>query len=118
MQGQALHPLRANPVAGAFVATIVLTAVFAPPVLILGLVAWLLARDSRTSPLPVSPPNDLAASLRNFETEMELAETDSETKAHGYSPDMDDPRAHAEKDLRTILKRLRSRLKLLTGTGQ
>ena len=41
--------MRAEPVAGAFVATIVVCALLAPPVLILALIIWLAVRASRSS---------------------------------------------------------------------
>ena len=41
--------MRAEPVAGAFVATIMLCAFLAPPVLFLALLGWLAVRASRSS---------------------------------------------------------------------
>jgi hypothetical protein len=58
MKGQGLFPLRANPVAGALVATIVFAAVVALPILILGLVVWIVLRSSRSSPSPANPEGD------------------------------------------------------------
>ena len=46
--------MSAEPAAGAFVATIVLCAVLAPPVLILALIIWLAVRASRSSSSPSS----------------------------------------------------------------
>jgi hypothetical protein len=50
-----LLPLRANPVAGALLATIVFAALVSLPVLILGLIVWMAVRASRSSPSPAEP---------------------------------------------------------------
>jgi hypothetical protein len=69
MQGRGLLPLRANPVAGALIATIVFAAVVALPVLILGLVVWMVVRASRSSPSPARQEGDDELSTRFHELE-------------------------------------------------
>ncbi|HEV2027560.1 MAG TPA: hypothetical protein VGS16_03390 [Candidatus Dormibacteraeota bacterium] len=56
--------MRAESVAGAFVATIVLCAFLAPPVLILALIVWLMVRASRSSSSRLKPEVDPAFSAR------------------------------------------------------
>lgn len=70
-------PLRANPVAGALIATIVFAALLAPPVLILGLVVWLVVRTSRSSPAPVKPDLDEELSTRFHELEESILNANS-----------------------------------------
>lgn len=51
--------MRGEPVTGAFVATIVLCAFLAPPVLFLALVGWLVVHASGSSSKPSEPEVDL-----------------------------------------------------------
>jgi hypothetical protein len=64
-----LLPTRANPVAGALVATIVFALFLAPPVLILGVIVWLVVRAIRSSSLPAKPEMDAELSARFHELE-------------------------------------------------
>ena len=70
-------PLRANPVAGALIATIVFAALLAAPVLILGLVVWLFVRASRSSPSPAKADVDEVLSTRFHELEESILNANS-----------------------------------------
>jgi hypothetical protein len=72
-----LLPLRANPVAGALIATIVFALFVAPPVLILGLVVWMVVRASRSSPSPAKPDVDEELSTRFHELEESILNANS-----------------------------------------
>jgi hypothetical protein len=63
-----LLPIRADPVAGALAATLVVAALLAPPVLALGLIVWLV-RGARSSSLPAKPEVDTELSARFHELE-------------------------------------------------
>jgi hypothetical protein len=77
MKGRGLLRLRANPVAGALIATIVFAAIVALPVLILGLVVWIMARASRNSSSPAQTEADDELSSRFQELEESILSADS-----------------------------------------
>jgi hypothetical protein len=56
-------------VAGALAATIVVAAFLAPPVLVLGLIVWIVARAARSSSLPAKPEVEKELSARFHELE-------------------------------------------------
>jgi hypothetical protein len=77
MKGRGLLPLRSNPVAGAFIATIVFAAIVALPVLILSLIIWIVARASRGSSSPAQAESDKELSSRFQELEERILNADS-----------------------------------------
>ena len=69
-------PLRANPVAGALIGTIVFAAVVALPVVILGLIVWILVRASRSSS-PAKAEVDEELSTRFHELEESILDSNA-----------------------------------------
>jgi hypothetical protein len=72
-------PKRADPVAGAFVATIVFAALVVPPVLILALIVWLVLR-ARRSKVPANPEVDAEFNSRFHDLEDDILDAKA-TKA-------------------------------------
>jgi hypothetical protein len=77
MKGRGLLPLRANPVAGALIATIVFAAIVALPALILGLIVWIVVRASRNSSSPAQTEGDEELSSRFQELEESILDANS-----------------------------------------
>jgi hypothetical protein len=69
-------PKRADPVAGALVATIVFAALLVPPVLILALIVWLVLRAGR-SRVPGKPEVDAEFSSRFHELEDDILDAEA-----------------------------------------
>jgi hypothetical protein len=69
-------PKRADPVAGALVATIVFAALLVPPVLILALIVWLVLR-ARRSTVPGKPEVDAEFSSRFHELEDDILDAEA-----------------------------------------
>ena len=69
-------PKRADPVAGSLVATIVLGAVLALPVLIIALIVWMVVRAGRRSSSPGEPEVDAEFSSRFHDLEEGILDAD------------------------------------------